>query len=126
QRHGRSDPVLPVFQRHQKQPRRGAPAVAIIVAAMALALFAANGTAWAHAHLIGAEPAQGAQLAERPAEVTLTFDERIELRFSTFKVYPLDAEGDEQALREAARALVSQVLAARDDEAQRADTGLAN
>ena len=34
----------------------------------------------------------GATLTDAPAALTLTFSEPVELRFSTFKVYPLPVE----------------------------------
>ena len=48
------------------------------------------GVAFAHADLESATPAQNAVLSESPAEVVLTYSEEVEVRFSTFKVYPLE------------------------------------
>ncbi|MFI5495945.1 copper resistance protein CopC [Actinoplanes sp. NPDC051859] len=39
--------------------------------------------AWAHAQLVGADPAQQSTLAEAPAAVTLTFNERLNADFTT-------------------------------------------
>jgi methionine-rich copper-binding protein CopC len=88
------------------------------------------GSALAHAELSGSTPADGAVLSAAPAVVTLTFTEPVEVRFSTFKVYPLEANFDPAAedaqaqLSGLAGQLVSEVLEARGDEAARADTGL--
>src|SRR5690606_18923603 len=90
----------------------------------ALVLWAGlSGAAWGHAHLRQAIPAQGATVTETPTEVRLTFSEPVEVGFSTFKVYPLAPADDEEALREAARQLVGEVLHARDDAGARADAG---
>ncbi len=88
------------------------------------------GVAFAHADLESATPAQNAVLSESPAEVVLTYSEEVEVRFSTFKVYPLETSGDLSQPRErlrvngAAAALTSEVLEARGDEASRADAGV--
>lgn len=91
----------------------------------ALTLF---GAAQAHADLETSSPIAGEVLAELPEAVTLSFTEPVEVRFSTFKVYPLEAEIDmseenaAQRLNGLAGRLVSDVLEARGDEEARADT----
>lgn len=93
------------------------------VLALTLAL---AGVGAAHSDLTAATPAQNETVTEAPAQVTLTFSEPLEVAFSTFKVYPLEAEGDgnSQRLNGLAGALVSDVLEARGDEAARADAGV--
>lgn len=87
------------------------------------------GSALAHAELSSSTPADGAVLSAAPAVVTLTFTEAVEVRFSTFKVYPLTADiapaaEDAQAqFGGLAGQLVSEVLETRGDEDARADTG---
>lgn len=86
------------------------------------------GSALAHAELSSSTPADGAVVRAAPTVVTLTFTEPVEVRFSTFKVYPLTAdlaaEDAPARLNGLAGQLVSAVLEARGDEAARADTGL--
>ena len=91
-------------------------------------LFLLFGTAaLAHAELRSSSVEDGATVTEPLTQVTLTFTEAAELGFSTFKVYPLDAdlgERDVQRLNGLAGALVGEVLTAPGDEAARADTGV--
>ncbi|WP_027882753.1 copper resistance CopC family protein [Meiothermus rufus] len=92
------------------------------------ATLALAGVALAHAYLVSSSPADGAVLREAPSQVRLSFTEAVELRFSRFKVYPLEAPrealNNPQRLRMLAEALVAQVLPLRDDEARRVDMGL--
>lgn len=100
----------------------------LVVLAVALTLLFEGGTAGlalAHGFLTGSDPADNAVLAEMPAAVRLRFSEPVEVNASIFKVYPLAAEGDLQALRAAARELMKQVLRERGDEDRRADAGVA-
>lgn len=96
-----------------------------------LAILTLVGMAGAHADLVSASPAQGETVASAPTEVTLTFSEPVEVRFSLFKVYPLDADVNmsednaQQRLNGLAGQLVSEVLEAQGDEEARADTGVA-
>jgi methionine-rich copper-binding protein CopC len=56
-------------------------AAAVTAASAALSLYAA--TAFAHAHLVRATPAEGGSVKTAPAEVTLKFNERLEPTFSS-------------------------------------------
>src|SRR4051812_46864057 len=56
-------------------PRR-TPRYVAVGGALALAMCSAS--AWAHAHLEGASPADGATIATAPAEIRLTFSEGVE------------------------------------------------
>lgn len=90
------------------------------------------GAASAHADLVASEPEGGSVLAEAPAVVVLDYSEPLEVPFSIFKVYRLDADVDlsddnaQQRLNGLAAELVNDVLELRDDaDAEaRADTGL--
>ena len=110
-------------------------------------LLSGAGLALAHAELVTATPAPKSVVGALPQEVTLSFSEPVEARFSLFKVYKLeprpeglsggegetaDATGgapaellEEEALRlnGLAGALFAEVLTARGDEAARADAG---
>lgn len=90
-----------------------------------VAAFAFARAATAHAYLDAIFPADGAALTEAPREIRLAFSEPIEVRFSTFKVYPLAIEpgSDERRMHGAAAVLVSQVLDRRGDEPARVDDG---
>lgn len=86
------------------------------------------GVTYAHATLETSEPAKDAVLNAAPSEVTLSFTEPVELRFSLFKVYPLAKEvdlGEDRAflrLNGLAGALAKEVLEVQDDA--RADTAV--
>jgi methionine-rich copper-binding protein CopC len=99
---------------------------ASLVAAAALALLAA-GTAAAHAYLKTSTPARGAAVTTLPREVRLVFTEPVEVRFSVFRVYRLEAPpGTERPqLNRIARSLARAVLGRRGDKPGRADDGLA-
>lgn len=92
-----------------------------------LALF---GGVSAHAELQSASPAEGQTVTTLPTEVALTFTEPVEVRFSLFKVYPLDADVDmseenaQLRLNGLAGQLVAEVLEAQGDGEARADTGV--
>jgi methionine-rich copper-binding protein CopC len=100
-------------------------ALALLGAALALA-----GAALAHSYLKAASPAADTRVRQRPTEVRLSFDEPIEARFSTFKVYrleaPAEALSDFKRLRALAVTLFNQALKRKDDEEARADSGLKN
>lgn len=95
-----------------------------------LAALTLIGAASAHAELESASPAEGGTIMSAPTEVILTFTEPVEVRFSLFKVYPLDADVDmsennvQQRLNGLAGQLVSEVLEAQGDDAVRADMGV--
>lgn len=90
-----------------------------------LAAAFAFGLADAHAFLIASTPENGGTVAIAPESVTLTLSEAVEVRFSVFKVYPLETDPD-MTLRElvaAAEALVAEALPRQDDAELRVDTG---
>lgn len=60
---------------------------AVTVAAALLLMVGFAGPAWAHARLIASDPAGGATVSEAPAQVTLTFSERIETSFGGVQVF---------------------------------------
>lgn len=97
----------------------------LLVLTLALA-----GVGAAHSELASSTPADGDVLGAPPAEVRLTFTEAVEVRFSTFKVYPLGADVNPSAddaearLNGLAGALVSEVLETQGDDDARADTGV--
>lgn len=67
---------------------------AVLVAAAALAfLLAGSAPAWAHAELIGTDPADGALLPTAPAAITLTFSEPVAVDDGGVRL--LDAAGTE-------------------------------
>ena len=88
--------------------------------------------AWAHADLISSDPEAGSLLTEAPAQVVLNYSEPVEVPFSIFKVYRLDADVDleadnaQQRLNGLAAQLMNEVLELRDDAdaADRADASL--
>jgi methionine-rich copper-binding protein CopC len=96
-------------------------ALCILIAAIA-------GVASAHAFLKSADPGEDSTVIALPKEVHLTFTEPVELRFSIFKVYRLDAApgAEQRQLNAAAGTLVSDVLQKRGDETVRADQGISN
>lgn len=87
-----------------------------------------GGLALAHAGMVSSSPAENAVLRATPSRVTLNMREPVELRLSTFKVYPLAATAADlssfRRLNGLADGLVGRVLRARDDQARRADSGL--
>ncbi len=101
-----------------------------VILTLALAEF---GSTLAHADLENSTPTAGEVLEAAPAEVSLTFTEAAEVRFSTFKVYPLGADlgsadlstnSAEARLNGLAGQLVSEVLETQGDDDARADTGV--
>lgn len=87
----------PASSRGRDAPPRGARrwlamAAVVLAVATALALLLAAGSANAHAVLVGADPADRSQLAEAPPEVTLTFNEPVELTSGGLRVFDADAE----------------------------------
>ncbi len=87
-----------------------------------LTALALTGSALAHAELTAAVPAENSTVTA-PRAVDLTFGEGVELRFSTFKVYPLNTSGSAQVLNRAADALMARVIGVKGDVAARADLG---
>ncbi|RDI94884.1 copper resistance protein CopC [Meiothermus sp. QL-1] len=83
-----------------------------------------GGLALAHAEYKSSVPPAGAVLRLPPKTVTVHFTEPVEVRLSTFKVYPLEAQGSPEQLQRLAAPLVRQALSRRDDQARRVDTGL--
>ncbi|WP_052488374.1 copper resistance CopC family protein [Meiothermus taiwanensis] len=63
-----------------------------------------------------------------PRSVTINFSEAVEVRLSSFKVYPLEAPpealGNFTQLKRLARPLVQRVLPLRNDAARRVDAGV--
>jgi methionine-rich copper-binding protein CopC len=86
------------------------------------------GAALAHSYLKEASPAAGTRVRQMPGEVRLVFDEPLETRFSTFKVYRLEAPpealSDFKRLNALAVPLFNRVLKQKGDEDARADAGL--
>ena len=82
----------------------------------------------AHAYLQESVPASGSTVYEQPEELLLVMGEPVEIRFSTFKVYPLETtpEMSQRDIVLAAKALMKEVLTLRDDEEMRLDTGILN
>ena len=102
---------------------------------LVLTLFVVLGAnvALAHATLVSSEPLPETAVTVPLEEVRLNFSEAVELDFSLFKVYGLDATGVDmeadnawQRLNGLAGPLVSDALASRNDSEARVDTGLAN
>ena len=76
------------------------------------------GVASAHAYLETSNPATGATLQAAPEQITLNFSEPLELRFSTFKVAPLETDAtDPREVKLAAMDLVEEVVGS-ESEAQ--------
>ena len=119
---------------------------------IASVLLLGTGLTLAHGELTSADPPPDTIITAIPSEVTLVFSEPVEVRFSTFKVYRLNTEGeatddkvqtvehgaehdetpssDEASsnpewlrLNGLAGALVSEVLLLRGDSEARVDTG---
>lgn len=86
------------------------------------------GLALAHSPLRSATPGPNSTLRALPESITINFNEKVQVRFSTFKVYPLNAPreawGNFAELRRLARPLVRQVLAPGYNAARRVDAGL--
>jgi methionine-rich copper-binding protein CopC len=82
----------------------------------------------AHAWLNASVPTADSTVGTAPKEIRLTYSEPVEIRFSIFKLYKINAapDADLRALHTAADALVSANLLKRGDEAARADAGVAN
>lgn len=93
----------------------------------ALALSTVPGAS-AHAFLNASAPGADTTVTTAPREIKLTYSEPVEIRFSTFKLYRINAPagGDAQALHAAAESLVAANLLKRGDEPARRDAGVAN
>ncbi len=87
------------------------------------------GMALAHAEYRSSAPAANATVRVAPKSVVINFSQAVEVRLSTFKVYPLgappEAWGSPTRLRRLAANLVKQALPAKNDAALRVDAGLA-
>ncbi len=84
------------------------------------------GAALAHAYLERSTPKDGSTVTVMPNTIILEMTEAVELRFSTFKVYKLETrETEPRRVHADAANLMSRVLALKNDEAARADTGVA-
>lgn len=81
------------------------------------------GSALAHAHLDSSTPEAGAVVTDAVTVVELHFTEAVEIAFSTFKAYRLDAEVDLTADNAAARlnALAAVVVSRHNGTAQDGD-----
>lgn len=97
------------------------PKSALTFALLAMMLLA-PAPALAHASLQASRPVEGATVTA-PRELLLRFSEGVQLRFSTFKVYPLPRGESPAADRRAAAALRERVIGLHDDGARRADLG---
>lgn len=84
-------PTAPARSRRAPGQRRGSAAARFAAALVvpALAVVAA-----AHAYLDASQPAANAVVAGPVTAVTLTFSERVEVAFSSFKVYAFEAAVD--------------------------------
>ncbi len=84
--------------------------------------------AFAHAFLNSSDPAADSTVTTPLKEIRLSYSEPVEIRFSIFKVYKVNAGpgADMHALHAAADSLVSADLLRRGDEADRSDAGVAN
>lgn len=95
----------------------------VVLAALTLV-----GAAMAHGYLVNSNPVENSRVRVMPSEIKLGFSEAIELRFSSFKVYALEAPSEAlsnpRRLKELAEQLVERVLPLKGDETQRADAGL--
>lgn len=85
-----------------------------------LAVLLLSGQALAHTAVTGIVPAAHASVTA-PTNVEIKLNEAIDLHFATFKVYPLNVQGDKLALNRAAATLAKTALKARNDAAQRVD-----
>lgn len=97
-----------------------------VVVLAAISVLCLAGVAAGHAYLKTSDPPEDGAVSAPPREIRLTFTEPVEIRFSIFKVYRVEAEPgwDLRRLNAAAGTLTSQVLQKRGDEADRADAGL--
>lgn len=93
-------------------------------ALLPLLAVALSGFAGAHSYLERSVPAEDA-VVSAPREVRLAFNEAVEVKYSTVKVYPVGVSGDPLKVNGAAGALKSRVLALKNDAKDRADLGLA-
>ena len=82
----------------------------------------------AHAFLNASVPSADSTVTTHLTEVTLSYSQPVEIRFSIFKVYKVNAASgaDMKALHAAADSLVSADLLKRADEADRSDAGVTN
>ncbi|MGK0619188.1 copper resistance CopC family protein [Meiothermus cerbereus] len=87
------------------------------------------GPVLAHTEYKSSTPAANSTVKGMPQAVVIRFSEAVEVRLSTFKVYPLEAPpevwGSATRLRQLAQPLVRRVLLLKNDAARRADAGLA-
>jgi len=82
------------------------------------------GAVLAHAGLFRGTPAPDERVKIPPKSVVLEFAEAVELKFSTFKVFALEAK-DLKAAKAEAETLFKSRLSLKGDEGSRADAGLA-
>jgi copper resistance protein C len=82
----------------------------------------------AHAFLDASTPNADGTVTAPLKEIKLSYSEPVQIRFSIFKLYKIDAApgADPRTLHAAADALVSADLLKRGDEGARADAGVAN
>jgi copper resistance protein C len=91
--------------------------LAMVVVAMAGAVVLA------HSAVQSSSPADGASIKVMPKQISLRFDEAIEPRFSTFKVYSLGKVLSKAGAAAAADALLKQAISKKNDAETRADLG---
>ncbi len=86
------------------------------------------GLAMAHADYKSSVPAAGATVKTAPRSVVINFTQAVEVKLSTFKVYPLNAPQEAWSsstrLRRLAQPLVREVLVLKGDAARRIDSGV--
>ncbi|MER3554814.1 MAG: copper resistance protein CopC [Meiothermus sp.] len=88
------------------------------------ALLLASGLALAHAELESSVPGVDSTVKTLPGTVAVNFTEAVEVKLSTFKIYPLGAAGNKAQLGAQAQTLVRQVLKAKNDADKRVDSGV--
>lgn len=95
---------------------------------LVLCIWLCMGGVLAHADEWTSLPKAGERLKKAPSTVSINFEEAVELGFSIFKVYPLDAPpaslSNPTRLRVLASNLVGQVLTLNNDAERRADSGV--
>lgn len=90
-----------------------------------LVSFLLTGVVLAHSYLSSSSILASSILKTMPERLTLEFSEPLEVGFSTFKVYKLETKTmDGAKIKLEAEALVTRVLALKNDLAKRADAGL--
>lgn len=92
---------------------------------LALVSLALAGVAIAHSYLSSSSILPNSILKTSPERVTLEFSEPLEVNFSTFKVYKLEIKTTDSDKRKLEiEALISRVMALKNDISSRSDDGL--